>query len=64
MDKKPSRTDLRSSADTQEQADQIFAALDRPATDLNARKTFPQDFSASGTGKGGGGGGGVASIEN
>ncbi|WP_162006844.1 glycosyltransferase [Roseimaritima sediminicola] len=64
MDKKPSRTDLRNSADTQEQADQIFAALDRPATDLNARKTFPQDFSASGTGKGGGGGGGVASIEN
>lgn len=62
MEKKHDRKDIRTSVDTKSQADEIFSALDQPAADLNERKTFPQDFSASGTGKGGTGM--SASIEN
>ncbi|WP_182866352.1 hypothetical protein [Stieleria mannarensis] len=56
------REDIRNSVDTQNQVDQIFEALDKPATERNGSKTFPQDFSASGTGKGNTGN--AASIEN
>ena len=62
MEKKNTRKDIRASIDAKKQADEILSALDQPAADLNERKTFPQDFSASGSGKGGTGN--SASIEN
>ena len=62
MEKNSNRKDIRSSADTRAQADEILSALQLPATDLDQLKAFPHDFSASGGGKGGGGS--SASIEN
>lgn len=51
-------SDLRDSARVQDQAKSVLAALQMKEIDANQPVTFPQDFSASGTGKGGDGGDG------